>query len=446
MSGTISPESARGILLVTEVPPTVRPLPSWGRSTPEKTAAEPVVRNPNGFSARLYHLSTALAARRPVDLMGILTDAADLDGQFFQADLAVRHYSPVLVKIPAINCAGLRGKVSRGWQFLFGALPASSQPRKLRALDLAVRSSSPALVVLYLPHLAHLAHRVPSSTPVVCVLEEGWERVEALNMTNRADASRLRKSWIIQTEGRRAARLYRRVSRRAAAVVAISEEERTWFSRTMPPDIVTVIPHSVDCEYFQPLPLITEDLDVAVFGNLFQPRNADAAIAVWREAVCGSSDWRWGFVGKPSPGLAAEVSLSGSVVTGFVEDIRPHYARAKVVLVPATSGIGVKTTVLEAWAMGRPVVATPFALTGLPAMPEQNVLVGESRQDLIAQTRRLLASPQLRDRLGAAGRSTVLASRDARVTGQQFAELCEKVIADECTRRAGPSRAYVGQR
>ena len=45
-------------------------------------------------------------------------------------------------------------------------------------------------------------------------------------------------------------------------------------------------------------------------------------------------------------------------------------------VVPANYGAGVKTTVLQAWALGRPVVATTFAVDGLPAVSGENLLVG----------------------------------------------------------------------
>ena len=115
-------------------------------------------------------------------------------------------------------------------------------------------------------------------------------------------------------------------------------------------------------------------------------------------------------------------------VTGFVSDVRPYYARSKVVVVPSRHGGGVKTTVLQAWAMGCPVVATPFALTSLPAKHGENVLIGETTEELKIHISSLLASPDLRGRLGDAGRRTVCEERDMTIVANRFAHLCDEVM------------------
>lgn len=421
MLNAASPDlpQVRPALVVTSVPATLGHLGGHA----------PFLSNPSGFSPRLYHFLAALARRRPVDLVGVHLDPLDLGNPFFDPDLDVRHYHPMLAGPPPMSRPGLRGGIARWRQFLFAALPATCHPRRLPELDHLLGIRRHDLVVLYLPHLAHLAAGVPRGVPVVCALEEGWDRFEALGIDDR-DAGRLRKAWINTSEGWRAAHLYRRVAGRASAVSAISELERDWFARDIPREQIAIVPHGVDCDYFRPAPSASEDLDVAIFGLLFQPRNGEPAAGVWRAAATSASraPWRWAFVGPTSDAFCASVASSRSLVTGYVADVRPYYGRAKVVLVPSTRGTGVKTTVLQAWAMGRPVVASPFALTGLPARPGDNVLVGHTPEAIVSQARRLLASAELRRRIGAAGRETVLRSRDITTIARQFADLCETAV------------------
>ncbi len=52
-------------------------------------------------------------------------------------------------------------------------------------------------------------------------------------------------------------------------------------------------------------------------------------------------------------------------VEGFVEDLRPLYARAAVVVAPLEVSAGTNIKVLEAMACGKPIVATPIACRGL---------------------------------------------------------------------------------
>lgn len=54
--------------------------------------------------------------------------------------------------------------------------------------------------------------------------------------------------------------------------------------------------------------------------------------------------------------------------TGIVEDLRPLYAAAKVIVIPVQDGAGINIKVLEATALGKPIVATSVALRGLPGV------------------------------------------------------------------------------
>ena len=97
----------------------------------------------------------------------------------------------------------------------------------------------------------------------------------------------------------------------------------------------------------------------------------------------------------------------GITVTGYVDDIRVHLARASVGIVPMRAGSGMQNKVVEAMACGTPLVATPYALGGVGARDERDVLVANDACRFAAQTVRLLRSPVLRDRLARAARALV---------------------------------------
>ena len=52
-------------------------------------------------------------------------------------------------------------------------------------------------------------------------------------------------------------------------------------------------------------------------------------------------------------------------MTGYVSDIRPYLKHANIAVAPLLLARGVQNKVLEALAMGLPVIATPQALQGL---------------------------------------------------------------------------------
>ena len=71
---------------------------------------------------------------------------------------------------------------------------------------------------------------------------------------------------------------------------------------------------------------------------------------------------------RPTPAVQA---LAGKhvVVTGTVPDVRPYLAHAAVVVAPLRIARGVQNKVLEAMAMGRPVVASAACAGGIDATP-----------------------------------------------------------------------------
>ena len=56
-------------------------------------------------------------------------------------------------------------------------------------------------------------------------------------------------------------------------------------------------------------------------------------------------------------------------MTGFVADLRPHLAAAAAVVVPLRLGGGTRLKIVEAMAMGRPVVSTTLGAEGIEARP-----------------------------------------------------------------------------
>ncbi len=70
--------------------------------------------------------------------------------------------------------------------------------------------------------------------------------------------------------------------------------------------------------------------------------------------------------GTTPPGVTAHSSL---------EDSAQAFAARSVLLVPLRIASGVRMKILEAWARGVPVVATPAALAGLEAADGRDALV-----------------------------------------------------------------------
>jgi glycosyltransferase involved in cell wall biosynthesis len=92
-------------------------------------------------------------------------------------------------------------------------------------------------------------------------------------------------------------------------------------------------------------------------------------------------------------------------------------------VVPLRKGGGTRLKVLEALALGTPVVSTSKGIEGLELEDGRHVLVADSAADFAAATERLLGQPALRARLSAAGREAVRERYDWRTIGGRLNDL-----------------------
>ena len=123
--------------------------------------------------------------------------------------------------------------------------------------------------------------------------------------------------------------------------------------------------------------------------------------ARWPEA-------RFTIVGS-SPTRAVErlAEVAGVRVTGFVPDTRSELARAAVAVAPLRIARGIQNKVLEALAMGLPVVGTTPATQGVEGEAGRDFQVADDAASFAARVVELLERPDEARALGQRGRAFV---------------------------------------
>lgn len=91
----------------------------------------------------------------------------------------------------------------------------------------------------------------------------------------------------------------------------------------------------------------------------------------------------------------------------FVDDIIDEYRNADMLVFPVRIGGGTNFKVLEAMALGVPIVAQPDRLSGLTALPGIHFLEAEEAQSYVDQIKRLYDDEKLREKITEAGRKLV---------------------------------------
>ena len=176
-----------------------------------------------------------------------------------------------------------------------------------------------------------------------------------------------------------------------------------------------VLANGVDVDYFRrqsPLSAVEPGHLIMVSGmNWFPNRDAvlHMAESVWPELSKRLPDARLTIVGASPPQQILDLAARDRRVTatGFVDDVRPYMERAQVYLCPMRDGGGTRLKILDALAMGVPIVATQMALEGIDVVPETDVLVANEPAEFVRQIERLVGDQALWTKLHSNGRSFV---------------------------------------
>lgn len=206
-------------------------------------------------------------------------------------------------------------------------------------------------------------------------------------------------------------RYERRALARAQANVYVSEVDAATYRRFFPGRPATVVPNGVDTALFAPGADAPDPATLVFEGNMMFGPNVDAARRLALEILPLVArevpEARVTLVGRnPAPEVAALAS-ERVTVTGSVPDVRPYLARGTVFACPMRLGSGIKNKILQAWAMARPVVATPASLGGLAARDGANVLVRDDNKEFADAVIGLIRDPARAAHLGRGGRQTV---------------------------------------
>lgn len=199
-------------------------------------------------------------------------------------------------------------------------------------------------------------------------------------------------------------------------LLAISEQEAGTLARLAPQARVCLAPNGVDSAYFSPAEVMPQENQpggqILFIGTMSYLPNIDAVHYFSAQILPlirhNYPQAVFQIAGRdPDPKLKALANEPYIQIGGFVEDIRPSLAACSVFVVPLRAGAGTRLKILEALAMGKAVVSTTIGAEGLNVQPEENILIADQPAEFARQTMRLLADPELRIRLGQAGRRLV---------------------------------------
>lgn len=365
----------------------------------------------SGLRLRVLHLARELARSSQVDL-AVLGAAEAGPSEPFRLSSVPHHRS-------------------RGSTVLrsFRAPYAVAKRRSAAMASLAARPEWSSVQV-------ESAAMVPAASRVrVPVVLDAYD-VESELLGSVADSSspgpaRLRLRW----EQHKTRRFERQVSTQVSAVCTTSDADAEVFEGWGAREVV-VVPNGVDTAAIAYRPPAVSGAELLYVGHLGYQPNAAAARELTADVLPlvrdSEPEARVRLVGRDAARLA---SLAGPHVEllGEVPDVLPELRRARAVVLPLRGGSGTRLKVLEAMAAGVPVVATPFAVTGISVRDGEHVLLGATPRELAAQVVRICRDEAFAASLSRNARELVERSYDWSIAGEPLRALHERLTARRST-------------
>jgi glycosyltransferase involved in cell wall biosynthesis len=215
-----------------------------------------------------------------------------------------------------------------------------------------------------------------------------------------------------------------------------SEDEEKMILKVVPDyRPLTVVPNGMDVEGWRGDFGPVEPGTLVFPGALTYEANFDAMVFFLTEVFPGLKA-RQPSVRLYITGRIDEVTMDrlpvreGVLFTGYLEDVRPRIARSQVCVVPMTVGGGTRLKILEAMALGTPVVSTSRGAEGLDVTPGENILVSDEPEAFADAVLRVMSDVDLRARLSKNGRRLVEEKYDWRMIGERLNAFLEQVVAE----------------
>ncbi len=235
---------------------------------------------------------------------------------------------------------------------------------------------------------------------------------------------------------RRLRRYEAQACRCADRVLAVSDADAAALQRLVPDLDVTVIPNGIDTQVYRPATFDPQPPTPSLVftGTMdFRP-NVDAVLWFAREVLprvrAEIPEAHFVVVGqRPHRRLDALRGDTAVTLTGWVEDTRPYIAQAAVYVAPLRIGGGTRLKLLEAMAMGKPVVATRLGAEGYPVRDGCELLLADTPADFAAAVVNLLHTPERGAELGRAARAFVEERYDWRVIVPRVEAVYEEVAS-----------------
>lgn len=245
--------------------------------------------------------------------------------------------------------------------------------------------------------------------------------------------------WVWQNQFHKMVRFEGEVLKAYDQIVTVSERDTEIFQDRygFPAGRISDISTGIDMERYQCL-IESKKVDprgghLVFTASMNSAANIDAVEwfmdAVWPAVIAKRPDMRMTIVGRNPPAqLIGKASGLNWEFTGSVPSVEPFVHDADIFVVPLRVGGGTRLKIVEAIAMGAPIVSTDIGVEGIPLEPGTHFARANSPQEFADEIDALLADPEKRTRYAENSYALSAAEYGADGIAETFQEICHSAI------------------
>lgn len=379
----------------------------------------------NGSKIRIYNLLRHLSQQYRVTLLSF----AEADEATPEQVAHMRQWCAHITTVPKPEYRPSALKATIGYMSHWPrSLVDTYSPAMARRLESVVKADVVDVIIAsQMPTMRYLE----SAPGIPAVLEE----VETTLFHDQVEqasglASRLRSNLTMSKLNHALNGLYQR----GVAFTVVSAAEKEYLRHLSPSaERIAIVPNGVDTAANQPDPSVQPQPFTLIYtGAVTYAANYEAVVWFIRE-VWPLVRARYPQVQFTITGGTGKVDVSDLTVqpgvsfSGHLPSVADAVRKSWAVVAPLRIGGGTRLKILEAMALGTPVIATPKGAEGLSIQDKENILIADSPQEITAAVSRLFDEAGLRGRLAAGGRALVEQRYDWSVVTGQLVDLIEQV-------------------
>ena len=329
------------------------------------------------------------------------------------------------------------------WRSLANCLLALFSPKSLRCAyfySSTLRDRVKAMVEANEVDVIHTEHLklIPMVEPVLRKVPALFDAVDCVSMLEKRRCSIAKNPFVrlfAWTEANKLARSEAEASGRFSRVVISSPVDREAYPSSGGREKIEVVPNGVDLEHFGFRQFETQTNLLVFCAKLDYFPNEDAALhfarSIWPVLKARRPELRFEIVGSRPPKSIRRLDGKENVrVIASVPDVRPYLGRACVALCPIRIRAGIQNKMLEAMALGVPLVATPVCRQGLEIEAGKHLLIADGPQQFVSAIELLLDNVPLREKLIREARAYVERQHDWADSVRALLAAYGAVIAD----------------